>query len=156
MAKFVFTDDAGKEREFEVGMDEFFKGLSSSALAAWIANIKRTYDEYQDVGVKSARSQGKLADRIGMNAATHDQNVNNVSLQALQGAVTTQDMLAKNAVTTIDMVGKQAVRHGDVAIDGHWGIRESDVWLTLLATNVADTYGLNAKDVKTAMLKKKA
>ena len=145
MAKFSITDSEGKEREFEVGMDEFFKGLSSTALGAWVSNIKlivenaiRTYGEYQDVGLKSARSQGKLADRIGMNAATHDQNVNNISLQALQGAVTTQDLLAKNAVTTIDMTGKQAVRHGDVAIDGHWGIRESDVWLTLLATKVAE------------------
>ena len=144
MAKFVFTDESGKEREFEVGMDEFFKGLSSQALATWFANVKRTYDEYQDVGVKSARSQGKVADRIGQNAATHDQSVNNVSLQALQSAVTTQDMIAK-----------QAVRHGDVAIDGHWGVRESDVWLTLLATNVANAYNKDIGEVKAIMKGKK-
>jgi hypothetical protein len=33
-----------KEREFEVGKDE-----------AWFANIKRTFDEYQDIALTAAR-----------------------------------------------------------------------------------------------------
>jgi len=71
---------ADNEREFEVGMDE-----------AWKANIKRTYDEYQDLSLAHAR------------------NLNQVALQALQ-----------NATETANMVGKQAIRHADHDPDQPW------------------------------------
>jgi len=59
------------------------------------ANIKRTYDAYQDLDLQHARS------------------VNQLTVQALQ-----------NAVETANMVSKQAVRHGDIAIDRQWNLDE--------------------------------
>ena len=72
------------EREFEIGKDE-----------AWFANVKRTYDEYQDLALTTARRS----------QSSHDQTAN-VALQALQ-----------NAVETANMVAKQALRQADVACD---------------------------------------
>lgn len=58
------------EREFEVGEDEFFKAHSElNAL-----NGKRTYDEFQDVSLASARrSQGHLDDLNIRSTASYDQ-----------------------------------------------------------------------------------
>lgn len=79
------------EREFEVGKDE-----------SWFANIKRTYDEFMDISLVAARRSQQEFDKL-----------NNISLQALQ-----------NAVETANMVSKQAVRHSDLAIDRQWNVDE--------------------------------
>ena len=89
----VATPNQG-EREFETGSDEFFK--AHSELTA--ANTKRTYDAYQDLDLLIARRSQLQFDQI-----------QNVALQALQ-----------NAVETSNMVAKQAVRHADVAADALW------------------------------------
>jgi len=76
-----------KEREFEIGKDE-----------SWFANIKRTYDmfgDYTDARIRALESRIK--------------DVDSLSLQAMQ-----------NAIETANMVSKQAVRHGDIAIDHQW------------------------------------
>ena len=73
-------------------------GGSKVAADMVFANLKRTYDLHQSIDTRGL-----------VNAASFDQGVNNVALQALQ-----------NAVETANMVGKQAVRHGDVAINGQW------------------------------------
>jgi len=69
---------------------------------AWAANVKRTYDEFQDVALVAARRSQQDFDAI-----------RNVSLQALQ-----------NAVETANMIGKQAVAHRDIAIDREWNVDE--------------------------------
>lgn len=89
----VATPNQG-EREFETGTDEFFK--AHSELTA--TNAKRTYDAYQDLDLVAARRSQLQFDQI-----------QNVALQALQ-----------NAVETSNMVAKQAVRHADIAIDNQW------------------------------------
>ncbi len=89
----VATPNQG-EREFETGTDEFFK--AHSELTA--ANTKRTYDAYQDLDLLIARRSQIQFDQI-----------QNVALQALQ-----------NAVETSNMVAKQAIRHADVAADALW------------------------------------
>ena len=70
----VATPNQG-EREFETGTDEFFKAHSElNAL-----NGKRTYDEFQDVSLASARrSQGHLDDLNARTLNSFDQ------LQSLQ------------------------------------------------------------------------
>lgn len=78
----------------EVQQNEFF--ASHSQIIA--ANEKRTYDEYQELSLTSARRAQADFDRLQM-----------LSTQALQ-----------NAITTADMVAKQAIRHGDIAIDNQW------------------------------------
>ena len=76
---------------------------------AWKGNIKRTYDEYQNESLADARQS-----RISV------AQLNALSAQAIQNALTTQDMLAKNAVVNVDLITKQCIRHNDVAIDCTW------------------------------------
>ena len=74
------------------------KGYDIGTSEAWQANMKRMYDEYQRLSLDGADK----------NRAAFD-NVQNVALQALQ-----------NAVVTTDMVAKQAIAHRDLAIDSEW------------------------------------
>ena len=91
-----------REREFEVGKDE-----------AWFANIKRTYDEFQQESLQTVREMRTMFTKLLTDAQQHDNARQNIANQALQ-----------NAVETANMVGKQAVRHGDLAIDRQWNLDE--------------------------------
>ena len=82
---------------------------------SWFANIKRTYDEYQKISLISAAHGQTAFDQL-----------HNVSLQALQ-----------NAVETANMVGKQALRPGDIAIDGQWNPVQQGAGDTLTARAVS-------------------
>lgn len=116
-----------EEREFEIGRDE-----------AWFANIKRTYDEYQQVSLDGQRR-----------SQDHYDELKQLSVQALQNAVETANLVGKNTVETSNMVGKQAVRHSDLAIDRQWNVDEvaqlvarnqvfRDAIAAVVATSVAD------------------
>lgn len=74
--------------------------MDNSALL--FLNGKRTYDEQQQLSLESSR-RGR----------THKDSIDTITLQALQ-----------NAVETANMVSKQAVRHSDIAIDRQWNIDE--------------------------------
>ena len=93
------------EREFETGTDESFKNANATGSEAHnenqrvtYANIKRTYDVYQDLDIQAARQ-----------SLVEQTRLNQIASQALQ-----------NAVETANMVGKQAIRHSDVAADALW------------------------------------
>ena len=77
---------------------EFFENNSQVNSSNLTLNAKRTFDEYQDLALTSARRSQAEYDALKQ-----------VSLQALQ-----------NAVETANMVGKQAVKHADVAADALW------------------------------------
>ncbi len=77
---------------------EFFENQSEVNAMQSALNAKRTFDEYQDLALTSARRSQVSFDQL-----------NNVALQALQ-----------NSVDTANMVSKQAVRHADVAADALW------------------------------------
>lgn len=93
------------ERSFETASDEFWK--NSSQING--LNAKRSFDEYQDLGLQSARLNQQVAQRASQNGLDYDQSIRNVSVQALQ-----------NAVETANLVGKQAVAHRDIAINNEW------------------------------------
>ena len=100
----VATPNQG-EREFETGTDESFKNANATGGATHnenqrvtYANIKRTYDVYQDLDIQAARQ-----------AQIEQTRLNQIASQALQ-----------NAVETANMVGKQAIRHADIAADALW------------------------------------
>lgn len=117
-------DDEGRgEREFEIGKDE-----------SWFANIKRTYDEYQEESLESIKRNRSYVDKVLSDAQQSDNVRQNIANQALQ-----------NAVETANMVGKQAVRHGDIAIDRQWNIDEQGY----TAASVIDA--MNSPSVKQAM-----
>ncbi len=100
----VATPNQG-EREFETGTDESFKNANATGGAAHnenqrvtYANIKRTYDVYQDLDIQAARQ-----------SLVEQTRLNHIASQALQ-----------NAVETANMVAKQSIRHADVAADALW------------------------------------
>lgn len=90
------------EREFETGKDE-----------SWAANMKRTYDEYQQTSLESIKQNQSYVQKILSDAQSHFNTQQAIATQALQ-----------NAVETANMVSKQAVRHGDLAIDRQWNVDE--------------------------------
>ena len=118
------------EREFETGTDESFKNANATGGATHnenqrvtYANIKRTYDVYQDLDIQAARQ-----------ALTEQTRLNQIASQALQ-----------NAVETANMVGKQAVRHSDIAIDAQWNPVQQGAADTMLArTMTIDDASLKA------------
>lgn len=90
------------ETEPEIGRDE-----------SWFANVKRTYDEFQQESLESIRRNRSYVDKVISDAQQNDNARQNIANQSLQ-----------NAVETANMVGKQAVRHGDLAIDRQWNVDE--------------------------------
>jgi len=79
----------------------------------WFANIKRTYDEFQQESLEAIREQRTLFTKLVTDAQQYDNQRQNIANQALQ-----------NAVETANLTGKQAVRHGDIAIDRQWNLDE--------------------------------
>jgi len=75
----------------------------------WLANMKRTYDEYQQESLESIREQRLVFHKLMSDAQQYDNQRQSIANQALQ-----------NAVETANMVGKQSTRHSDVAIDHQW------------------------------------
>lgn len=115
------SQEVGAEREFETGLDEVFKEHSSAQAGfknedqrLLFANMKRTYDEYQQESLESIKRNRSYVDKVLSDAQQSDNQRQNIANQALQ-----------NAVETANMVGKQAVRHGDVAIDRQWNLEPS-------------------------------
>ena len=104
------------ERGFEVGKDE-----------SWFANIKRTYDEYQQESLETIRHMRTHFDKMLTDAQQYDNQRQGIANQALQ-----------NAVAPANMTGKQAVRHSDIAIDRQWNLDEQGLVATLAIKAVAD------------------
>jgi hypothetical protein len=94
---------------------------------SWAANMKRLFDEFLGTSLNGLRASQSLHDRVANNAISRDEQLHNVSLQALQGAV-----------ETANMVGKQAVRHSDIAIDRQWNIDEQGQMATIGAAVLGD------------------
>ena len=93
-------------KESETGKEELLFDFT-------LANMKRTYDEYQGISLESWKSLQKYAEKVLSDAQQMDNTRQNISNQALQ-----------NAVETANMVSKQAVRHADLAIDRQWNVDE--------------------------------
>ena len=124
------------ERSFEVGMDEFFKHMSATTAA----NVKRTYDEFQEVSLESIRRNRVYVDEVLHDARNHSNNLNNVALQCLQNAVENANFKAKNILDTANLINKQAAAHRDLAIDREWNIDEV---AGLSSTLIRDLSGTN-------------
>lgn len=116
------------EREFETGMSEAFTQSSIEKDRISFLNQKRTYDLHQDYADERARSNNRNSDVL-----------NQLAQQALQ-----------NAVETANMVAKQAVRHGDVAIDRQWNINETDNLATIVAKAMDTATPLRSVDAAVA------
>jgi hypothetical protein len=116
------------ERSFEIGMDEVFKTVATMTAA----NVKRTYDEFQQESLESIRRNRSYVDGVLNDAKNHSNNLNNVAIQALQNAVENANFKAKNCLDTANLINKQAAAHRDIAIDNEWGIDQNTAWLAKL------------------------
>jgi hypothetical protein len=96
------SQNVANESDQDVGADEAVAAAIANDVLAYLANGKRTADEYQQESLTDIR-RGRQ----------HANNVDNLAVQALQ-----------NAVETANMVSKQAVRHSDIAIDRQWNVDE--------------------------------
>lgn len=102
----------------------------------WFGNIKRTYDEYQQESLESIKRNRSYVDKVLSDAQQADNVRQAIANQALQ-----------NAVETSNMVAKQSVRHADLAVDRQWNIDEvaqlvsnSAVFLDAIAAGVAKMF----------------
>jgi len=93
----------------DVGQDESW---ANSTLLTY-ANMKRTYDEYQQESLESIRRNRTIVDKLVSDAQQFDNQRQVIANQALQ-----------NSVETANMVAKQTIRHGDVAVDRQWNVDE--------------------------------
>lgn len=139
----------------EIGRDEAWYARVASGYDLWLANHKRTYDEFLHESLEESRRRRAQFDESFTRSRDHSQELNNVALQALQNAVSQANMVTMQAIRhsessvdtanmvgkealkhnantdeTANMVGKQAVRHGDIAIDREWNIDEAAYLLT--------------------------
>jgi hypothetical protein len=111
----------------EIGRDESWFARVASEKDAWFSNQKRTYDEYQQESLESIKQNRTLFDKVLTDAQQYDNTRQQLAIQALQNAVETANMVAKQTIRNVDygiesanMIAKQAVRHGDIAIDQEW------------------------------------
>jgi hypothetical protein len=123
---------------------EFFEHVSETnatnmkgLMDAWQANLKRTYDEFQQVSLESVRRNRTYVDRIIGNNADHDQQVRNISIQALQNAVETSNMVGKNAVATCGVSQNQVLDHRDLGHDRAWNVDEQGYTAELILSKLA-------------------
>ncbi len=65
---------------------------------SWDANVKRTYDEYQDISLASARRSQTHFDKVITDAQQHDNTRQTIANEALQNAVTASDLATKGAI----------------------------------------------------------
>jgi hypothetical protein len=123
-----------EERTYDIGEGE-----------AWKFNMKRMADEYQHESLESIRRNRSYIDNKLSNAEQNDLFKHNVANQALQ-----------NAVETANMVAKQAVRHSDIAIDRQWNIDEQAGFVAKILNSIQDpaTSAAMAVAIANAMLKK--
>jgi enoyl-CoA hydratase/carnithine racemase len=112
MAQSTSTQAAQVLQE-ETGMGERYQTVGADNHGLLFSNQKRAYDEYQHESLESIRRNRAIVDKIVSDAQQHDNAKQNIANQALQ-----------NAVETANMVAKQAVRHSDIAIDRQWNVDE--------------------------------
>jgi len=108
-------DETKSERIFQRAAIEQNPQKGEDNYQLLLNNAKLTYDTVlQLLAAQAWRSQGHY-DAVTIAERDGRQRVDNVSLQALQ-----------NAVETANMISKQAVRHNDVSMDRQWNKEPSE------------------------------
>ena len=123
----------GSVRDEDIGEAEraTLENLDHAGLL--FANLKRTYDEFQQESLESIRLNRTSIAKILSDAQQFDNSRQNIANQALQ-----------NAVETANMVSKQAVRHSDLAIDRQWNIDEQGFTVEEILGNQTFKEGIRA------------
>lgn len=116
-----------KEREFQRTASEINPQKGEDNYQAWFNNSKLTYDTHLDLLASQARRSQDHYDAIVTGERTHRGELEQLSIQALQNAIETANLVGKQAVRATDNVietanlrGKDAVRHSQIATDQQW------------------------------------
>ena len=124
---------AGREREFQRTASEINPQKGEDNYQAWFNNCKLTYDTHLDLLATTARRSQDHYDALVTGERTHRGELERVSLQALQNAVETANMVGKqavraadNTIETANLRGKDAVRHSQIATDQQWNMEPSE------------------------------
>ena len=122
-----------REREFQRTASEINPQKGEDNYQAWFNNAKLTYDTHLDLLSTTARRSQDHYDSIVTGEREHRAELERVSLQALQNAVETANMVGKqvvraqeNAIETANLRGKDAVRHSQIATDQQWNMEPSE------------------------------
>lgn len=107
------TGKQDSERGYEIGMDEAWKANLKMLFDFTFANMKRTYDEYQQVSLEGIKNQQKYQEKVLSDAQQFDNARQNIANQSLQ-----------NAVENANFLAKAALRHQDLAVDRQWNVDE--------------------------------
>ena len=129
------TTQANREREFQRTASEINPQKGEDNYQAWFANNKLTYDTTLDLLSTTARRSQDHYDAIVTGEREHRAELERVSLQALQNAVETANMVGKqvvraqeNAIETANLRGKDAVRHSQIATDQQWNMEPQEAF----------------------------
>ena len=107
------SQEIGAEREFETGKDEMHAETIGDLINNWISNRKRTYDEYQDVGLGAARMSLRIGERIATDSLDHAARLRVIAERQLNNAATHD----------VDL-NRQHLAHRDIATDRTWNVDE--------------------------------
>lgn len=126
---------ADREREFQRSHSEANPQKGEDNYQAWFHNGKLTYDTTLDLLSTTARRSQDHYDAIVTGEREHRAELERVSLQALQNAVETANMVGKqtvraqeNAIETANLRGKDAVRHSQLATDRQWNVEPQEAF----------------------------
>jgi len=110
----------------DVGTGERYNVASADHQGILFSNDKLTFDLTREAEMNGIHRRSDLAEKL-----------DNISVQALQ-----------NAVETSNMVGKQAVRHGDLAIDRQWNIDEQAAFVKEIINDPAIEDAIKVKIIE--------
>ena len=123
------------EREFQRSFSEGNPMKGEDNYQAWFNNAKLTYDTTLDLLSSTARRSQDHYDAIVTGEREHRAELERISLQALQNAVETTNMIGKqavraseNAIETANLRGKDAVRHSQIATDQQWNMEPQEAF----------------------------
>ena len=123
------------EREFQRSASEINPQKGEDNYQAWFNNSKLTYDTHLDLLSTTARRSQDHYDAIVTGERVHRAELERVSLQALQNAVETANLISKqvvrhqeNTIETANLRGKDAVRHSQIATDRLWNVEPREAF----------------------------
>lgn len=102
-----------RKHQADIGVEEAHSTAVHDQTRSWNANVKRTYDVHQTHDLEGVGQRRQHFDRMVTHGLDHDNELRQLTVQAMQ-----------NAVETANMLSKQAVAHRDLAIDREWNIDE--------------------------------
>ncbi len=104
---------SGTERDDKTYYGTVRENSDIGAEESWSTNMKRMYDEFQDLSLVSARHQQQHFDTLVSHAQQH-----------FDGQQTLLAHLMAGIVDTANLTNKQAVAHRDLAIHHEFGAHE--------------------------------